>query len=49
MQLVDRGGADLQIPESWFTYRQLIDAQALGDSRALASRGRAVLRVRLGD
>jgi transaldolase/glucose-6-phosphate isomerase len=49
MQLVDRGGADLQIPESGFTYRQLIDAQALGDARALASRGRAVLRVRLGD
>jgi transaldolase/glucose-6-phosphate isomerase len=49
LQLIDRGGADLDVPEAGFGYRELIDAQALGDARALAKRGRRVLRVRLGD
>ncbi|MDH3402312.1 MAG: hypothetical protein OES32_05215 [Acidobacteriota bacterium] len=49
LQLIDRGGPELAIPETDFTYRQLIDAQALGDARALARRGRKVLRLRLGD
>ena len=49
LQLIDRGGDDLEVPEAGFGYRELIDAQALGDARALAKRGRRVLRVRLGE
>jgi transaldolase / glucose-6-phosphate isomerase len=49
LQLIDRAGPDLAVPGSDLTFRRLIDAQALGDARALAARGRSVLRVRLGD
>jgi transaldolase/glucose-6-phosphate isomerase len=49
LQVIDCAGADLEVPGSDFTYRRLIEAQALGDARALAGRGRAVLRVRFGD
>jgi transaldolase/glucose-6-phosphate isomerase len=49
LQLIDHGGPQLAIPETGYDYRQLIDAQALGDARALAQRGRKVLRLRLGD
>lgn len=49
LQVIDHGGPELAIPETGYNYRQLIDAQALGDARALAQRGRNVLRLRLGD
>jgi transaldolase/glucose-6-phosphate isomerase len=49
LQLIDSGGPDLAVPETDHSFRRLIDAQALGDARALAQRGRRVLRVRLGD
>jgi len=49
LQLFDGEGADVEIPGAGYSFRQLIDAQALGDARALAQRGRSVLRVRLGD
>jgi len=47
LQLVDGSGGELGVPGSGYTYRQLIDAQALGDARALARKGRRVLRVSL--
>ncbi len=49
LQLIDHGGPELAIPGTGWSYRQLIDAQAMGDARALARRGRKVLRLRLGD
>jgi len=49
LQLFDGAGADVEVPDAGYTFRRLIDAQALGDARALAQRGRSVLRVRLGD
>ena len=49
LQLIDGGGPELPVPETDYGYRRLIDAQALGDARALAKRGRRVLRVRLGE
>ncbi len=49
LQLFDRGGDDVEVPGADYSFRRLIDAQALGDARALARRGRSVLRVRLGD
>ena len=47
LQLVDRPGADLPVPESDFSCAQLLAAQADGDLRALVQEGRDVLRVRL--
>lgn len=49
LQLVDDGAAHLHVPESDFTFRQLIRAQARGDLGALAQRERRTLRVRVGD
>jgi transaldolase/glucose-6-phosphate isomerase len=48
VQLVDQPGADLAVPESSYTFGQLIRAQAQGDWQALTQRGRRVLRVQLG-
>ena len=48
LQLLDDAGAHIHVPESDFTFRQLIRAQALGDLGALAARGRRTLRVRVG-
>lgn len=49
LQLVDdpRAGPDPAVPETRFTFGELIEAQAAGDFQALAARGRRVLRVRL--
>lgn len=47
LQVFDHGGEDVEVPGAGYTFRQLVDAQALGDARALARRGRSVLRVRL--
>ncbi|MBI2089887.1 MAG: phosphoheptose isomerase, partial [Deltaproteobacteria bacterium] len=48
LQLVDEIEGDLGVPEASYTFGQLIQAQALGDYRALKQRGRRVLRVSLG-
>lgn len=48
LQLVDEPGEDLAVPETDYTFGALIQAQALGDYRALLQRGRRVLRVNLG-
>jgi len=48
VQIVDQDPVvDLEIPGTAYTFRQLIDAQALGDLRSLESRGRRVARTTL--
>ncbi|MBI4728009.1 MAG: glucose-6-phosphate isomerase [Acidobacteria bacterium] len=48
LQVVDAArGADLAVPGAPYTFGELIDAQALGDLRALRARGRRVARVTL--
>lgn len=49
LQLVDHPRPDLPVPETGYTFGQLITAQAAGDSRALLQRGRRTLRVNIGD
>jgi hypothetical protein len=49
LQLVDDPSEDVAVPETDFTFRTLIRAQALGDYRALRQRGRRVLRVDFKD
>jgi len=48
LQLVDEPPGDEPVPETDYTFGQLIRAQALGDAQALVQRGRRVLRVQLG-
>jgi transaldolase/glucose-6-phosphate isomerase len=48
LQLVDEPASDVPVPESDYTFGQLIRAQAIGDYEALAQRGRRVLRLQLG-
>ena len=48
LQLVDDAGEHVHVPETDFTFRQLIRAQALGDLEALRQRERRALRVRVG-
>ena len=48
LQLVDDAGEHVHVPETDFTFRQLIRAQALGDLAALEHRERRTLRVRVG-
>jgi transaldolase/glucose-6-phosphate isomerase len=48
LQLVDEPAADIPVPETAYTFGQLIRAQAVGDYQALKQRGRRVLRVQLG-
>jgi transaldolase/glucose-6-phosphate isomerase len=48
LQLVDQPGADAAVPETNYTFGQLIRAQAQGDWQALTQRGRRVIRVQLG-
>jgi transaldolase/glucose-6-phosphate isomerase len=49
LQLVDRPQTDVPVPETEYTFAELIRAQALGDFGALLQRGRSVLRVDLED
>jgi glucose-6-phosphate isomerase len=49
LQLVAGHPQDLPIPDADHSFGALIDAQADGDLTALASRGRPILRVHLGD
>jgi transaldolase/glucose-6-phosphate isomerase len=48
LQMVDEPPIDVPVPETDYTFGQLIQAQALGDYQALVQRGRRVLRVQLG-
>jgi len=47
LQLVDEPSVDLSIPETDYSFKTLIEAQALGDYQALKQRDRRVLRVNL--
>jgi transaldolase/glucose-6-phosphate isomerase len=47
LQVVDRAAPDLPVPGEAYTFARLVRAQADGDYRALASRGRRVMRVDL--
>ncbi len=49
IQIVDEPAHDLSVPETNYTFGSLIQAQALGDYRALKQRGRRVLRINLGN
>lgn len=48
IQLIDTPDEDVPVPETSYTFGELIRAQALGDDTALRQRGRRVLRVNLG-
>jgi transaldolase/glucose-6-phosphate isomerase len=48
IQLIDAPSQNLRVPETTYTFADLIRAQALGDYRALQQRGRRVIRVSLG-
>lgn len=48
LQLVDEPEEDLPIPETDYTFKTLIQAQALGDYKALRDKGRRVIRINLG-
>ncbi len=48
LQIVDEPGEELPVPETNYSFAQLIRAQAEGDYQALQQRGRRVLRVQLG-
>ncbi len=47
LQIVDDAAAHVHVPETTFTFHQLIRAQALGDLAALVERGRRALRLRV--
>ncbi len=48
LQLIDEPNQDVAVPETDYTFKRLISAQALGDYSALVQRERRVLRVNLG-
>jgi transaldolase/glucose-6-phosphate isomerase len=48
LQIVNDTGDPLEVPESGFTFNELIAAQARGDRAALTDRDRAVIAVDLG-
>lgn len=48
LQIVDEPGRDLPVPETDYTFGELIRAQADGDRKALEQRGRRVMRINLG-
>jgi transaldolase / glucose-6-phosphate isomerase len=48
IQIVDEPSKDLPVPETNYTFGSLIQAQAVGDYRALKQRNRRVLRINLG-
>jgi transaldolase/glucose-6-phosphate isomerase len=49
LQIVDEPREDLSVPETNFSFASLIQAQALGDYRALLHRNRRVLRINVKD
>lgn len=48
LQIVDEPTVDLPVPETDYTFGQVIAAQAAGDFAALVERGRRVARVNVG-
>jgi transaldolase / glucose-6-phosphate isomerase len=48
LQFLDEPAEDVAVPETDYTFGQLIRAQAQGDYSALEQRGRRILRVQLG-
>jgi transaldolase/glucose-6-phosphate isomerase len=48
LQIVDEPALDLAVPDTGYTFGQLISAQSVGDYRAMRRRERRVLRVNLG-
>ncbi|MCL6508891.1 MAG: hypothetical protein K6T59_17935, partial [Bryobacteraceae bacterium] len=48
LQLVDEPAQDLRVPETGYTFGQLLRAQADGDAGALRQRGRRLVRIHLG-
>ena len=49
LQITAASETDLEIPDSPFSFGELISAQADGDAQVLADHGRPVLRLRLAD
>lgn len=49
LQLVDTPQEDVRVPESDFTFKELIAAQATGDYQALREADQSVLRVRVDE
>lgn len=49
LQITSTTSADLEIPDSPFSYGYLIHAQAAGDASVLADHGRPVLTLTLTD
>jgi len=49
LQLVDTPTDDLPVPETDYTFKELIAAQATGDDQALREAGRTALRVRVDE
>lgn len=47
LQIVDEPNTELPVPETDYSFKNLIEAQAVGDYRALKQRGRRILRVNL--
>ena len=45
---MDNAATHLPVPESHYTFRQLVRAQAQGDFNALNQSDRRVLRIRVG-
>ncbi len=48
LQIVNDTGNTVEVPESEFTFNELITAQARGDRAALVNRGRTVIAIDLG-
>lgn len=48
LQLLDTPGEEVAVPETDYTFGELIRAQAQGDYTALEQRGRRVVRIQLG-
>jgi transaldolase/glucose-6-phosphate isomerase len=48
LQIVDTPAEDLPVPETDYTFGQLIRAQAAGDLTALQQRGRRTIQVQVG-
>ncbi len=48
LQIVDEPGEELPVPETDYSFRELIQAQAQGDYQALKQRERRILRVNVG-
>lgn len=47
LQIIDQAEEDLNVPETNYTFEQIIHAQALGDYQALINRKRRILRINL--